>query len=125
MSVCSRHCVDGMPTAEHPDPNLHLDEQSQKTRNHQRQKNSYATSSFVIMEKSTAVTDVFKKQKLSCLSKLDLSKKGSIDEAASGIVFFINHCDQYFTTSSCSGRICIYEEVYSREITLVSLEIIF
>jgi len=55
---------------------------------------------------------VFRKQKLSCISKIDLSKKGSIDEAITDVVVFINYFDQYFSTSSCSGRIYIYEEVY-------------
>jgi len=63
------------------------------------------------VENETVVNDVFRKQKLLCLSKIDLSKKGSIDEAVVDIVAFINNCDQYFTTSSCSGRIYIYEEV--------------
>jgi len=115
MGVCSVHFVDGMPTAQHPDPTLHLgcDEEPHIAGNRRYKKKPYASGNFVVLENKAAVDDVFMKQKLSCLSKIDLSKKGSIDEAVTGIVIFINHCDQYFTTSSCSGRIYIYEEVYS------------
>jgi tRNA(Phe) wybutosine-synthesizing methylase Tyw3 len=53
---------------------------------------------------------LFKQQKAMCLSKTDFSRKGSVDERISDLVQFINGCDQYFTTSSCSGRICLFEE---------------
>jgi len=53
---------------------------------------------------------IFQQQKSTCLAKADLSRKGSVDEPIVDLIQFINGCDQYFTTSSCSGRICLYEE---------------
>jgi len=111
MGVCSAHFVDGMPADQHPDPTLHLDCDAEQHRTEHRRYNKQQYDAFVVQENKTIVDDVFRKQKLSCLSKVDLSKKGSIDEAVTGLVIFINQCDQYFTTSSCSGRIYIYEEV--------------
>ena len=102
-----------MEESSHPHPTLHFgDEQSYRTGNLRYKKKPDASDSSVAPTNKTVVNDVFRKQKLSCLSKIDLSRKGSIDEAVAGIVVFINQCDQYFTTSSCSGRICIYEEVF-------------
>jgi len=76
-----------------------------------RHKKPCASGNFVALENKAVADSVFRKQKLSCLSKIDLSKKRSIDKAISDLVVFINSCDQYFTTSSCSGRIYTYEEV--------------
>lgn len=53
----------------------------------------------------------FEKQKASCLSQVDLSKKGSIDDQIMDLVQYINAKDNYFTTSSCSGRISVFSEV--------------
>ena len=52
----------------------------------------------------------FKNKKATCLSKVDFSRKGAIDEAIVDLIDFINACDHYFTTSSCSGRISLFEE---------------
>lgn len=49
----------------------------------------------------------FSVEKNNCLTKLDKSNKGSVDEAIIDLIELINHLDDYFTTSSCSGRICI------------------
>ena len=57
---------------------------------------------------------VFEKQKASCLSQVDLSKKGSIDDQIMALVQYINAKDNYFTTSSCSGRISVFSEVTSQ-----------
>jgi len=81
-----------------------------------------ASSTFVAHENKIDVDTVFRKQKLSCLSKIDLSKKGSIDEAVADVVVSINRLDQYFTTSSCSGRIYIYEQVQKRATLLIMNE---
>ena len=51
----------------------------------------------------------FDEIKRNALKKSDLSRKGSVDEPIVELVIFINQLDNYFTTSSCSGRICIYE----------------
>ena len=53
----------------------------------------------------------FEMQKEKSLSQADLSKKGSIDEHILELVQYINGLDNYFTTSSCSGRICVFSEV--------------
>ncbi|XP_053342831.1 tRNA wybutosine-synthesizing protein 3 homolog [Clarias gariepinus] len=53
--------------------------------------------------------NTFKQWKKQCLNKLDLSKKGSIDEHISSVVCLLNNSDSYFTTSSCSGRIILID----------------
>lgn len=55
--------------------------------------------------------DSFLQYKKQCMSKIDLSKKGSVDEDISDVVAFINDSDNYFTTSSCSGRITLIDGV--------------
>jgi len=112
MRVCSVHFVKGKPTAEHPDPTLCLSYDAKLQRTEYRER-PYVSSSLVALQNRIDANAVFRKQKQSCLSKIDLSKKGNIDEAVADIVVFINRCDQYFTTSSCSGRIYVYEEVNS------------
>lgn len=54
---------------------------------------------------------VFASWKKQALSGVDFSRKGSIDEAILDLVAFINIQPDYFTTSSCSGRIILFEEV--------------
>lgn len=65
----------------------------------------------------------FEKQKVSCLSQVDLSKKGSIDDEIMDLVQYVNAKDNYFTTSSCSGRISIFSEVgqFAKEILLCTV----
>ncbi|KAG7319984.1 hypothetical protein KOW79_017127 [Hemibagrus wyckioides] len=53
--------------------------------------------------------NTFKQWKKQCLNKLDFSKKGSIDEDITSVVLFLNNSDNYFTTSSCSGRIILID----------------
>ncbi|XP_061694269.1 tRNA wybutosine-synthesizing protein 3 homolog isoform X2 [Syngnathoides biaculeatus] len=48
----------------------------------------------------------FKKRRL---NKIDLSKKGNVDEDIVHLVDLLNTCEQYFTTSSCSGRITVID----------------
>ncbi|KAM9845092.1 tRNA wybutosine-synthesizing protein 3 homolog [Aulostomus maculatus] len=43
------------------------------------------------------------------LNKLDASKKGSVDEDIVPVVSLLNGCEDYFTTSSCSGRIIVID----------------
>ncbi|XP_061784764.1 tRNA wybutosine-synthesizing protein 3 homolog [Nerophis lumbriciformis] len=47
--------------------------------------------------------------KKQCLNKVDLSKKGVVDEDVVNIVSLLNGYQDYFTTSSCSGRITIID----------------
>jgi len=53
---------------------------------------------------------VFIRQKLASQSKFDQSRKGSIDHPIRELVQFINEHPSYFTTSSCSGRIYVFED---------------
>jgi tRNA wybutosine-synthesizing protein 3 len=46
----------------------------------------------------------FENQKKTFLTKLDKSKKGSIDRRVNKLITLINRLDDYYTTSSCSGR---------------------
>lgn len=55
----------------------------------------------------------FEERKKHCLWKmqeLDKSKKGSIDEPIKNLLDAINEKDDYYTTSSCSGRILLLHE---------------
>ena len=55
--------------------------------------------------------NAFNQWKKRCFSKVDISKKGSIDDDIYHIVSLINVSSNYFTTSSCSGRIILVEGV--------------
>lgn len=55
--------------------------------------------------------DKFKKRKEAILNGVDLSRKGSIDASIVHLVQLINDQEQCVTTSSCSGRICLVEQV--------------
>ncbi|KAK3089842.1 hypothetical protein FSP39_007023 [Pinctada imbricata] len=52
----------------------------------------------------------FDKQKSLSLSKLDLSRKGLFDEHILDLILYINKLENYFTTSSCSGRIILFDD---------------
>ncbi len=52
---------------------------------------------------------MFDKNKQNAVSKLDKSKKGSLDEPLIELVKSINALPNYYTTSSCSGRIVLLE----------------
>ncbi|XP_047378772.1 tRNA wybutosine-synthesizing protein 3 homolog isoform X2 [Sciurus carolinensis] len=51
----------------------------------------------------------FRRWKAQCLSKADLSRKGSVDEDVVEIVQLLNAQEQFFTTSSCAGRILLLD----------------
>ncbi|XP_020485509.1 tRNA wybutosine-synthesizing protein 3 homolog [Labrus bergylta] len=53
----------------------------------------------------------FRQWKKQCLNKLDHSKKSSVDEDIEHVVILLNSCEEYFTTSSCSGRIILIDGV--------------
>lgn len=57
------------------------------------------------------MTDVFDKQKAQSLEGIDHSKKGSFDAPIHDLIVLINTNNDFFTTSSCSGRILIFTEV--------------
>jgi tRNA wybutosine-synthesizing protein 3 len=52
----------------------------------------------------------FDADKKNTLGKLDKSKKGSLDEDIADLVNFINSLDNFYTTSSCAGRIMLLKE---------------
>ncbi|CAJ1087359.1 tRNA wybutosine-synthesizing protein 3 homolog [Xyrichtys novacula] len=49
--------------------------------------------------------------KQQCLGKVDLSRKSCVDEDIEHVVFLLNSCEEYFTTSSCSGRLTLIDGV--------------
>lgn len=53
----------------------------------------------------------FRRWKAQCLSKADLSRKGSVDEDVVELVHLLNEREQFFTTSSCAGRIILLDGV--------------
>ncbi|XP_048119581.1 tRNA wybutosine-synthesizing protein 3 homolog isoform X2 [Alosa alosa] len=55
--------------------------------------------------------NAFKQWKRQCFSKVDFSKKGNIDDEIYPVVCLINDSSNYFTTSSCSGRIILIDGV--------------
>ena len=63
----------------------------------------------------------FANQKKSAFSGQDLSRKGSVDEPIQDLVAFINSLPQYFTTSSCSGRILLFADIPS-EVLILKLQ---
>ena len=52
----------------------------------------------------------FKKEKNDFLRKIDKSKKRKIDKKIEKIVAYINSLQNYYTSSSCSGRIVLIEK---------------
>ncbi|XP_052071987.1 tRNA wybutosine-synthesizing protein 3 homolog [Mytilus californianus] len=54
--------------------------------------------------------EIFEKQKKSAVSGVDFSRKGSIDVKIIDLSLFINNQRDYFTTSSCSGRIILFDD---------------
>ncbi|XP_041848947.1 tRNA wybutosine-synthesizing protein 3 homolog [Melanotaenia boesemani] len=53
--------------------------------------------------------ETFSRWKKQCLNKLDQSKKGSVDEDIGHVVSLLNSREEFFTTSSCSGRIVLVD----------------
>jgi tRNA wybutosine-synthesizing protein 3 len=49
----------------------------------------------------------FEKEKKEFLTKKDKSRKGTIDNRIKKLVNKINSLDDFYTTSSCSGRVLI------------------
>lgn len=52
----------------------------------------------------------FSEQKKQVLSRIDKSKKGEIDDGIKAVVDIINSKSNYYTTSSCSGRIILIQK---------------
>lgn len=62
--------------------------------------------------------DVFEKQKAQALNGVDLSRKGSVDVPIQPLIEFLNSDSDYFTTSSCSGRIIVFDDVKPTDSTV-------
>jgi len=60
----------------------------------------------------------FEVKKQHFLSKPDKSRKGSIDEKIKALVSYINTLPDYYTTSSCSGRILVLERKQKKHETI-------
>ena len=58
----------------------------------------------------------FEKQKQSTLSKRDKSKKGCVDEEIKPLIDLINSNHNFYTTSSCSGRIALIAKKSEKKI---------
>ena len=52
----------------------------------------------------------FDNEKRQCLEKIDNSKKQSVDSGIRKIVDLLNSHENYYTTSSCSGRVMLIEK---------------
>ena len=59
----------------------------------------------------------FSTEKARVLSKVDLSRKGSVDEPIAELVSYINALEDFYTTSSCSGRLAVLQEVCHLNVT--------
>ncbi|KAE8291429.1 tRNA wybutosine-synthesizing protein 3-like protein [Larimichthys crocea] len=70
--------------------------------------NSVVTVTGSVMEKT------FRQWKKQSLNKLDHSKKGTVDEDIQHVVSLLNSREEYFTTSSCSGRIVLIDGAADR-----------
>ena len=57
----------------------------------------------------------FQKQKQDFLSKIDKSRKGSIDEKMRPIVKIVNSVPNYYTTSCCAGRIVLLHQISGKK----------
>ena len=53
----------------------------------------------------------FDNQKTKSLSGIDKSRKSGVDKAIINLIDFINESEDFFTTSSCSGRLAVISEV--------------
>ena len=51
----------------------------------------------------------FELDKKNSLGKVDKSKKGGVDKDIKKLIKLINNSDNYYTSSSCSGRIVLIE----------------
>ena len=64
-----------------------------------------------------ATSDVhFSSEKARVLSKVDLSRKGSVDEPIAELVSYVNSLSDFYTTSSCSGRLVVLQEVSASDL---------
>src|SRR3989344_4145084 len=61
------------------------------------------------MRSSATKLHNFANDKKTFLAKLDKSKKGDIDERIIPLINLINQKPNYYTTSSCSGRVYLWE----------------
>ena len=53
----------------------------------------------------------FMADKARVLSQVDLSRKGSVDEAIAPLLSYVNEQNFFYTTSSCAGRLVLFADV--------------
>lgn len=61
----------------------------------------------------------FSSEKARVLSKVDLSRKESVDEPIAELVSYVNSLDDFYTTSSCSGRLVVMQEVKALDMSCI------
>ena len=61
------------------------------------------------------IQDIFIKEKLDFLTKKDKSRAGNIDKGIRKVVERINSYMDYYTTSSCSGRIVLLQRLSDKK----------
>lgn len=64
-----------------------------------------------VKEAEAAMEKQFSQWKKQCVNKLDQSKKGRVDQDIEHVVSLINSRAEFFTTSSCSGRVLLIDAV--------------
>lgn len=62
-----------------------------------------------------SITNKFQKYKRQFLLKKDKSIKGAKDKGILKVINLINSRENYYTTSSCSGRIVLYEKINDKK----------
>lgn len=65
---------------------------------------------------------MFDLDKKNALSKIDKSRKGAVDKDISKLVNLINSLGNYYTNSSCSGRLIIQSPLKKREEDLLFIK---
>ena len=65
---------------------------------------------------------LFDKQKLETLKTADLSRKGSFDQLIDDFLRHLNTHNDYFTLSSCSGRIVLLKSQKVRSVQSCELK---
>lgn len=67
-----------------------------------------------MMDSPKPLLTKFAQSKQACLNKNDLSLKGSVDKPIEPLVTLLNLSNNYYTSSSCSGRIAIVSKPHGK-----------
>lgn len=71
----------------------------------------FPITSRLVMSNQQNVQGFIAKKKCTLEKSDDSSRKGNIDVSIKDLLEYINDLDDYFTTSSCSGRIIVVGKV--------------